>query len=38
MKTNPEDRLQRYADAERNSVVNFNAGAIYALERILLIP
>ena len=29
---NPEDRLQRYADAERNSVVNFNAGAIYALE------
>tara|TARA_B100000575_G_C23131238_1_gene656219 strand:+ start:242 stop:2728 length:2487 start_codon:yes stop_codon:yes gene_type:complete len=28
---NLEDRLQRYADAERNSVANFNAGAIYTL-------
>lgn len=28
---NLEDRLQRYADAERNSVVNFNTGAIYTL-------
>lgn len=27
----PEDRLRRYADAERESVVNFNAGAIYPL-------
>lgn len=26
-----EDRLRRYADAERESVVNFNAGAIYPL-------
>lgn len=28
---NPEDRLMRYGDAERASVVNFNAGAIYPL-------
>ena len=28
---NLEDRLKRYADAERNSVVNFNTGAIYTL-------